>query len=40
VLVMIGPITSESIPALCGRARMLLEGCDGGRIACDVGALA
>jgi len=37
---MIGPITSESIPALCERARMLLEGCDAGRVACDVGALA
>ena len=37
---MIGPITSEGIPALCERARMLLEGCDAGRVACDVGALA
>jgi ABC-type transporter Mla MlaB component len=40
VLVMIGPITSESIPALCERARRLLERCDAGRVACDVGALA
>ena len=40
MLVMIGPITSEGIPALCERARMLLEGCDVGRVACDVGALA
>ena len=40
MLVMIGPITRESIPALCERARMLLEGCDAGRVACDVGALA
>jgi ABC-type transporter Mla MlaB component len=40
VLVMIGPIARESIPALCERARMLLEGCDAGRVACDVGALA
>ena len=37
---MIGPITSEGIPALCERARMLLESCDAGRVACDVGALA
>lgn len=37
---MVGPITSEGIPALCERARMLLEGCDTGRVACDVGALA
>jgi hypothetical protein len=40
VLVMIGPIARESIPAVCERARMLLEGCDAGRVACDVGALA
>jgi ABC-type transporter Mla MlaB component len=40
VLVMVGPITSEGIPALCERARVLLEGCDAGRVACDVGALA
>ena len=40
MLVMIGPIAREGIPALCERTRMLLEGCDAGRIACDVGALA
>jgi len=40
VLVMIGPIARESIPALCERARMLLQRCDAGRVACDVGALA
>ena len=40
MLVMVGPITSEGIPALCERARVLLEGCDAGRVACDVGALA
>ena len=37
---MVGPFTSEGIPALCERARVLLEGCDAGRVACDVGALA
>ena len=40
VLVMIGPVTREGIPALCERARRLLEGCDAGPVACDVGALA
>ena len=40
MLVMIGPIARESIPALCERARILLEGCEAGRVACDVGALA
>ena len=37
---MIGPVTREGIPALCERARRLLEGCDAGPVACDVGALA
>ena len=37
---MIGPIARESIPAICERARILLEACDAGRVACDVGALA
>jgi ABC-type transporter Mla MlaB component len=40
VLVMIGPVTRDAIPALCERARRLLEGCDAGSVACDVGALA
>ena len=40
VLVMIGPVTREGIPALCERARRLLEGCDAGPVACDVGAIA
>ena len=40
VLIMIGPVTRDAIPALCERARRLLEGCDGGPVACDVGALA
>lgn len=40
VLIMIGPVTRDAIPALCERARMLLEGCDAGPVACDVGALA
>jgi ABC-type transporter Mla MlaB component len=40
VLVMIGPVTRDAIPALCERARRLLEGCDAGPVACDVGALA
>jgi ABC-type transporter Mla MlaB component len=39
VLVMIGPVTRDAIPALCERARGLLEGCDAGPVACDVGAL-
>ena len=40
VLVMIGPIAREGIPAICERARVLLECCDAGRVACDVDALA
>ena len=40
MLVMVGPITGEGIPALCERARVLLEGCDAGRVPCDVGELA
>jgi ABC-type transporter Mla MlaB component len=40
VLVMIGPVTRDAIAALCERARRLLEGCDAGPVACDVGALA
>jgi ABC-type transporter Mla MlaB component len=39
VLVMIGPITRDGIPALCERARRLLGGCDPGSVVCDVGAL-
>jgi ABC-type transporter Mla MlaB component len=37
---MIGPVTRDGIPAMCERARRLLEGCDAGPVACDVGALA
>ncbi|HEU5225025.1 MAG TPA: STAS domain-containing protein [Actinomycetota bacterium] len=37
---MVGPVTRDGIPALCERARRLLEGCDAGPVACDVGALA
>jgi ABC-type transporter Mla MlaB component len=40
VLIMIGPVTRDGIPALCERAQRLLEGCDAGPVACDVGALA
>ena len=40
VLVMIGPVTRDAIPAVCERARRLLEGCDAGPVVCDVGALA
>jgi ABC-type transporter Mla MlaB component len=40
VLVMIGPVARDGIPALCERARRLLEGCEAGPVACDVGALA
>ncbi|HEY8115245.1 MAG TPA: STAS domain-containing protein [Actinomycetota bacterium] len=40
VLVMSGPVTRDAIPALCERAERLLEGCDAGPVACDVGALA
>jgi len=40
VLIMIGPVTRDGIPALCERARWILEGCDAGPVACDVGALA
>jgi ABC-type transporter Mla MlaB component len=37
---MIGPVTRDAIPAVCERARRLLEGCDAGPVGCDVGALA
>jgi ABC-type transporter Mla MlaB component len=37
---MIGPVTRDAIPAMCERARRLLEGCDAGPVSCDVGALA
>ena len=37
---MVGPFSSEGIAALWDRARMQLLGCDAGRVACDVGALA
>ncbi|HKN81241.1 MAG TPA: STAS domain-containing protein [Actinomycetota bacterium] len=37
---MSGPVTRDAIPAMCERARWLLEGCDAGPVACDVGALA
>jgi ABC-type transporter Mla MlaB component len=37
---MIGPVTRDAIPAVCERARRLLEGCDAGPVLCDVGALA
>jgi len=37
---MIGAVTRDAIPALCERARRLLEGCDAGAVSCDVGALA
>lgn len=40
VLVMIGPVALDAIPAMCERARRLLQGCDAGPVACDVGALA
>lgn len=40
MLVMIGPISRDGIPALCERVRMLLERCDAGPVACDVRALA
>ena len=32
VLVMIGPVTRDAIPAMCERARRLLEGCDAGPV--------
>ncbi len=40
MLVMIGPVTRDGIPALCERARRLLEQCDAGPVSCDVDALA
>ena len=39
VLVMIGPVTRDAIPAMCERARRLFEG-DAGPVVRDVGALA
>ncbi len=39
VLILIGPVAREGITSLCERARRLLEGCDPGPVACDVGAL-
>ena len=40
VLVMSGPVPRDAIPAMCERARRLLQGCDAGPVACDVGVLA
>jgi ABC-type transporter Mla MlaB component len=40
VLVMSGPVARHAIPAMCERARTLLQGCDAGPVACDVGAIA
>lgn len=40
VLVMSGPVPRDAIPAMCERARRLLQSCDPGPVACDVGALA
>jgi ABC-type transporter Mla MlaB component len=40
VLVMSGPVARHAIPAMCERARRLLQGCDAGPVACDVGAIA
>jgi ABC-type transporter Mla MlaB component len=37
---MSGPVARDAIPAMCERARRLLQGCDPGPVACDVGALA
>ena len=37
---MSGPVTRDAIPAMCERARRLLQGCDAGPVACDVAALA
>jgi len=37
---MSGPVARDAIPAMCERARRLLQGCDEGSVACDVGALA
>jgi len=40
VLIMLGPVPRDAIPALCERARRLLAGCDAGPVSCDVDALA
>ena len=40
VLIMLGPVPRDGIPALCERARRLLAGCDAGPVSCDVDALA
>jgi ABC-type transporter Mla MlaB component len=40
VLILSGPIMRDAIPAMCERARRLLEGCEAGPVACDVGGLA
>ena len=37
---MTGPVARDAIPAICERARRLLQGCDAGPVACDVGAIA
>jgi STAS domain-containing protein len=39
VMVLTGPIAPDLIPALCARARELLETSDGGPLVCDVRAL-
>lgn len=40
VLIMLGPVPRNGIPALCERARRLLASCDAGPVSCDVDALA
>ena len=39
VLVLSGPIALADVPALCERARVLLESCDAGLVVCDVEGL-
>lgn len=34
-----GPLTPSSILGLCQRLQLLLEGCDGGLIVCELGRL-
>jgi ABC-type transporter Mla MlaB component len=39
VLVFSGPIERADVPGLCERGRVLLEGCVGDMVVCDVSAL-
>ncbi|MFI1365882.1 STAS domain-containing protein [Streptomyces griseochromogenes] len=39
VLVLLGPVTRDTVPGLCADVRALLEGEEAGVVVCDVGGL-